>query len=126
MSITVTVDASDTLLKLDEILKNADRIQDVIEFYAYTMINDIVLQARSDAPLKTGRLSESIHSEGSYPSYTIIADAKNEYGQFYAKYVEEGTSKMEAQPYLWPAIYEGIAEFKSKISQDLKKAIIGE
>ncbi len=125
-SIVIIINTSDTLAKLDEILKNVDKSQDIIEFDADEMVNEIVLRARSNAPYMTGQLAESIHAEGSFPSYTVVVDAQNEYGQFYAQYVEFGTSKQEAQPFLWPAVHEVVAEYRRKISQDFKRAIMGE
>lgn len=125
MSLSVTVDVSDTLKKLDDIVKAIDGSQNIIEFDTDEMINEIVLRARYNAPYDTGRHAESIHAEGSFPSYTIIADAQNEYGQFYSKYLEFGTSQMEARPHIWPAIYEVTAEYKQKISQDFRNFMKG-
>jgi HK97 gp10 family phage protein len=125
MSITVTVDTSDTLKRLNDMVKAVDKNQDIIEFDADEMINEIVLRARFNAPYDTGRHAESIHAEGSFPNYTIIADAKNEYGQFYSKYLEFGTSKMEARPHIWPTIYEVVGEYKRKISRDFRNFMRG-
>jgi HK97 gp10 family phage protein len=125
MSLTVTVDVLDTLKKLDDMVKAVDKNQDIIEFDADEMINEIVLRARYNAPYDTGRHAESIHAEGSFPNYTIIADAQNEYGQFYSKYLEFGTSQMEAQPHIWPAIYEVVGEYKQKISRDFRNFMRG-
>jgi HK97 gp10 family phage protein len=125
MSLSVTVYVSDTLEKLDRMVKNINNSENIIEFDADEMINEIVLRARYNAPYDTGRHAESIHAEGSFPNYTIIADARNEYGQYYSQYLEFGTSRMEAQPHIWPAIYEVMGEYKQKISRDFKDFMRG-
>ena len=43
----------------------------------------------------------------------------------YAPYVEQGTSKQDAQPYLRPAVDENIPQIKSIISDILRSAIEG-
>lgn len=125
MSIVITVNTSDSLAKLDEILRRVDSSQDIIEYDADEMVNEIILRARYTAPYDTGRHAESIHVEGSFPSYSIVADAQNEYGQFYSKFLELGTSKMEARPHIYPAIYEVIMEYRTKFTEDFRRAIGG-
>jgi HK97 gp10 family phage protein len=63
--------------------------------------------ASSNAPVLTGNLRDSGHvvekEEGVV--YEVVFDAKgDDGGDSYARWVEEGTSKMDAQPYLRPAI----------------------
>ncbi len=125
ISITIEIDTTNTIARLDEILRAVDASQDIIEYDADEMVNEIVLRARGNAPWRTGNLAESIHAEGSFPSYAIVADAQNEYGQYYASFVEYGTSLQEVQPFLWPAVHEVIAEYRHKFSEDFRKAIRG-
>ena len=68
--------------------------------------NKILDAAKDNAPVDTGALRDSGHVEKKDEiTYLIIFDAPvlNGTGS-YARYVEEGTSKMDAQPYLRPAI----------------------
>ena len=70
-----------------------------------TKIERIVIAATADAqryaPVATGVLRSSISYVRKGPgSYSIIATAP------YAVYVELGTSRMAAQPYLRPALYQ--------------------
>ena len=62
--------------------------------------------AQDNAPVLTGALRDSGHVEKEDEiTYLIIFDAPVLDGSgSYARYVEEGTSKMDAQPYLRPAI----------------------
>ena len=62
--------------------------------------------AKDNAPVDTGALRDSGHIEKEDDvTYQIIFDAPVLNGDgSYARYVEEGTSKMDAQPYLRPAI----------------------
>ena len=63
--------------------------------------------AQDNAPVDTGALQESGHvvEKEKDVVYQIVFDAKSEGStESYARWVEEGTSKMDAQPYLRPAI----------------------
>lgn len=53
--------------------------------------------ARSLAPVLTGRLRDSIRSEGVGTEREVIADSE------YAVYVEFGTSRQAPQPFMFPA-----------------------
>ena len=119
MELKVNVNLGDSLAKLDEILRRVEDFTSVVEFDADEMINDIIIGAKGVAPVDTGMLRESIMAEGSFPSYTIVVDVP------YAAYVEYGTSKMEAQPYLWPVIYEAVRVYKYIILRDFRKVMKG-
>jgi HK97 gp10 family phage protein len=70
------------------------------------MANKILAAAKDNAPVDTGELRDSGHVEQKDEiTYDIVFDAPVLNGSgSYARYVEEGTSKMDAQPYLRPAI----------------------
>ena len=55
------------------------------------------MRAKSMAPVRTGRLRESIHIEGSGNEREVVADSD------YALYVEFGTSSQAPQPFMFPA-----------------------
>lgn len=58
----------------------------------------ITADAKRIVPVDTGELQESIHPESSAEGHFVVADADH------ALFVEQGTSKMQAQPYLRPAL----------------------
>lgn len=72
--------------------------------------------AKRDCPVDTGRLRNSITNavEGGEQSVYIGSNVE------YAAFVELGTSRMKARPYLKPAATEHIAEYKSLAEQALK------
>lgn len=59
---------------------------------------DVQAQAKQRAPVDTGALRTSIGVEMTGPLSAEVATAMD-----YAEYVEYGTSKMGAQPYMTPA-----------------------
>lgn len=65
------------------------------------------------APFDTGRLRGSITHLVDDRSVTIGTNVE------YGKYQELGTSKMKAQPFLWPAIVNNIDEYKGIIRNEL-------
>ena len=70
--------------------------------------------AKLACPVDTGRLRNSIshtHDKNTAYIYTNVE---------YAPYVEMGTKKMAARPYLKPAIADHIQEYKNTIEQELK------
>lgn len=60
--------------------------------------HDVELGAKRTAPVDTGHLRASIAAGGGGLTWRVTAAAG------YAAYVELGTSKMSAQPYLVPAL----------------------
>jgi HK97 gp10 family phage protein len=89
---------------------------------------ETALKIESDAearvPVKTGALKIHIQSKVERKkdsiSATIGPNAANPTGDIgYSTYVEFGTSKMKAQPYLLPALEEN----KEQLIRNIKKAI---
>lgn len=80
---------------------------------------DIVRDAKSRCPVKTGALQESIHEieENGGISFKIVADAENAEGVQYGKFVEYG---LRSQPFLYPAIDQNIIPLNQKIKSALK------
>ena len=95
-----------------------------------TLLNEIVLKARHNCPVDTGRLRNSIRWEKQgYGKYKIICDVP------YAKYIEYGTryypigtvesprgykstsGKMASVPFLRSAIWDVSREFPGKINK---------
>lgn len=67
-------------------------------------------KAEAKAPVLSGALKASIHLEGGGNDYQVTAKS-TEGGatRDYAHFVEYGTSKMRAQPYMRPAFVAGVA-----------------
>jgi len=77
-------------------------------------------------PVDTGRLRDSIRVEGGNGSYTFIADAKNpDTGMGYASFVELGSSRAPAQPFIYPAISEVMPSIKENILGRIALQILG-
>jgi len=77
-------------------------------------------------PVDTGRLRDSIRVEGGGGSYTLIADAKNpNTGMGYASFVEFGSSRQFAQPFIYPALSEVMPEMKANILGRIALTILG-
>src|SRR4051812_18518023 len=72
----------------------AERAEQVIHKAAH----DIEARAKTQAPVRTGNLRNSIQTVTHKLGATITAHA------FYAIYVEMGTYKMAARPFLRPAV----------------------
>ncbi len=123
--IEIRVNMKDTLAKLDELISKIEEGQGLIERLADEMVDDMVMQAKILVPVRTGQLQESIHSEGSFPSYQLVADAVDTSGIAYGGFVEFGTSLQEAQPYMWPAIHDSLSMYIPLIRHQFKMFIMG-
>ena len=106
MSFSVSVDTS----KLNEIIAKLPGNRDkIVEDSA----KHILGQARMKAPYKTGALrDDSLVVKGS--GYTNV-----EFYQEYAPYVELGTWKMAAQPFLTPAVEAETKLLENRIKEGL-------
>lgn len=72
--------------------------------------------AKRDCPVDTGRLRNSITNAVRTGEQSVYIGSNVEY----AAYVELGTSRMKARPYLKPAATQHSAEYKSLAEQALK------
>lgn len=70
--------------------------------------------AQNRCPVRTGRLRSSITND--HDDTSVIVGTNVEY----APYVEYGTSRQRAQPYLKPSVQEHLDEYKSIIENSLK------
>ena len=123
---TITIDASDTLGKLDKMLNTFMNLENIIEPDMVDGMDLIVSVAKELCPVDTGKLQDSIRWEGSFPDYQIIVDAQNEAGQYYGKYVEWGTRFQGQQPFLYQAFREVMHQLKYRLYRHVREAIRGE
>lgn len=91
----------------------------------------IIVSAKSKVHNISGNLSRSIsknevrEKNGKIDVYVGIE--KNELfskeDKYYPRFVEKGTSKAKARPYLRPALNENKAQIQNKIETDLKEVV---
>jgi len=72
--------------------------------------------AKRDCPVDTGRLRNSITNAVEVGEQSVYIGSNVEYAAF----VELGTSRMKARPYLKPAATQHTSEYKSLAEQALK------
>lgn len=70
------------------------------------------------APVRTGTLRASIHVESIVDSgFTVTGMVATGGEADYAVYVEEGTSKMAAEPYMQPALIENAPAYAEAMAR---------
>lgn len=82
--------------------------------------------AKRRCPIQTGALKASLHLEkGKTKKPEIKQEVKISPGkkEYYGTFVELGTSKQAAQPYMRPAIDENQTEIAKAINQEVLRAI---
>jgi len=77
---------------------------------------DFLPVARQLVPYRTGELHDSIGGRVTGSSIEVFATADH------ARFVEEGTSKSPAQPFMGPAWHKTIGKLRTRIAQALRKA----
>ncbi len=82
--------------------------------------DQIVDTAQSIVPVRTGALRDSIHAEptGDPDAWRVIAGSDD---VEYAPFVEYGTSRMAAQPFLTPAVEQHRGDLEANIERRLKE-----
>jgi len=81
----------------------------------------ILSDARANVPVKTGTLQREIEVKVSkYDGYIVQAQGPKNYDRYYASFVELGTWKMKARPYLRPALKKNKGWIKNEIQRALK------
>jgi HK97 gp10 family phage protein len=94
VQLQIDIDDQATSLLEDALANIRDQINAGLEEAG----NEIVIYAQQIVPVRTGRLRDSITYTVADGTLTIMATAP------YAKYVEFGTRRMQAEPYIRPAI----------------------
>ncbi|MFA5866916.1 MAG: HK97-gp10 family putative phage morphogenesis protein [Actinomycetota bacterium] len=75
---------------------------------------------------RTRRLKDSIHTEVSKKTETLVeVDVAPDKKEFYGQFVEFGTSKMGAKPFMRPAIDENEDKVAEAVKTTLKSKIDG-
>ena len=88
----------------------------------------IVDEAKKNVPVKTGKLKEGLKVSGirkkNGNKYVLAGIQKGDNSKiFYGKFLEFGTSKMGAKPFMAPAYESKKKEAKEVIKQELRKAL---
>jgi HK97 gp10 family phage protein len=113
-SIQITEDTvTPKLLKASAELKQA--IQDAIEAAGQEM----VATARQIVPVRTGYLQSTIYHKTDPGELTLELGAKADY----ALYVEMGTRRMAAEPFIRPAVDAGLEKLQSLIRDGILWAL---
>ena len=119
---------------LDDLERQFDRLIDtskkkVMQKALNAGIAPIKKEAKANAPVDKGVLKKSIRSKQmkytENPAVGIYVSGK----AFYWYFIENGTSKMAAAPFLRPAVdskyEEGVNKFKEKWKVEIDKVLIG-
>lgn len=118
MSIEIDV----TVKGFDKAIQRINMIQIGIEsdltIEELTILAERTLElAQETVPFRTGALKASLQIF--VDPNTLTAGVGTDIG--YGKYVELGTSKMSARPFLIPALFQALNEFKQRYPQRLKE-----
>lgn len=118
---------------LDDLERQFDRLIDtskrkVMQKSLNAGIAPIKKEAKAKAPVDKGVLKKSIRSKQmkftENPAVGIYVSGK----AYYWRFLEEGTSKMAAVPFLRPAAdskhEEGVGKFKEKLKAEIDKIMI--
>lgn len=101
---------------LEKVPKELDNEVDII---LEVNAQDIENNAKSKAPVDTGKLRQSIAAiKVKEKEYSIKANATGKAP--YAGFVEYGTRFMRAQPFLFPAFFRGREKFTKDLQEMLK------
>ena len=120
-AIDIEVDATDALRKLADLANRIENAEPIVENLSNEMADNIVNIAKGTVAHRTYALMDSVHYEGAYPTFIFTADAVDKYGVEYGVFVEYGTSMQEPQPFLEPAVNEGVRDARIIIKQEIMR-----
>jgi HK97 gp10 family phage protein len=118
MSIDISVEVNG----LDEVIRKMElteaKINSVFTMEQLKEFAEIVRDtARDSAPFRTGLLKASLQIIIDEPNLSVTIGTDAGYGKF----VELGTRKMQAKPFLIPAVFEALEEFKRRYPEKLSE-----
>jgi HK97 gp10 family phage protein len=110
------------VLNLAECIAKVRRIADIDITRPITDGTLMVQRVAKDlAPVKTGRLRNSIHIDIEGKGYDVVGRVYNNVE--YAPYQEFGTTRMVAQPFLRPALVINRDKIKERLMTHIKKEL---
>ena len=113
MKVSMKIKGADKLVK--EIAKYGEKAEFLVEAETQDAANNIALNAKRISPVDTGRLRGSIQVE-KVTSLTYIVETIVKY----AKYIEYGTVRMRAQPFLYPSLIRERPKYIKNLKRTLK------
>jgi len=83
-----------------------------------------LLEAKRRCPVRTGRLKESLHLQNGKKT-EIKADVKIQPGkkEYYGTFVELGTKRMPARPFMRPAVDENKERISEAVTKEVSRAL---
>jgi HK97 gp10 family phage protein len=114
---------ADIIIKgMEELFAKLSKLELIVDEDIFDGVDNLLeSDAKSLCPVRSGNLQSSIHSEvtvdGNDVVLTLGADAE------YASFVELGTSKMAAQPFLYPAMKQNERVIESTVAEYLLQQI---
>ncbi len=118
MSISIRVDTSTVMQYLDQVIGNLELVGEVSRDNLIRGMNLALGLAQIYTPVDTGRLRDNLHLTEEGDGIALVADPINEYGQSYARYVEDKTGFM-AQ-----ALEEGIDEIVNGVELSITNMFV--
>jgi HK97 gp10 family phage protein len=117
VKITITIDG---LTQASQYFSTslASDIQDAVKETLSSITQDIYDTAKSQVPIDTGLLESSITMSTGEDTAQVSANTD------YASYVDEGTSRMDAQPYLAEQAEQKLSQLPSKLEEEIARRII--
>lgn len=116
--ILISIDTSQLEAYCNNVIAGLGQLEFTLDEILRSGLEEAVNLAKETVPVDTGRLQESIRLEGGAGSYLLVADAKNPYsGVGYASFVEEGTHKMEARPFISYALEQVMPDIISQAQE---------
>lgn len=109
---------------IDEILSKFNKLQDFfdhgLEQILEQWLQDVEKEAKSLAPIRTGFLRDNISSLGTSIANDVIKGSVASAAQ-YSSFLEFGTIKMSAKPFLKPALENKIDELVNRIRNKIEE-----
>ncbi|MFJ2621368.1 HK97-gp10 family putative phage morphogenesis protein [Glutamicibacter sp. NPDC087344] len=123
MSFNIDFDTSELVTFANELLAVVQKVPSQTQSVVNKTAKDIEATAKAIVPVDTGNLRSSINTQpsrgASRSSVTIGADVVA--GTKYAKYLEFGTSRMTARPFMGPASAKHEPAFLAAMQQLVSK-----
>lgn len=104
-------DTSELFSFAGRVERSAGRTEPLVGRVLTASAAHIAADAKTRAPVRTGFLRSSIAVQQESPLSVVVGATAN-----YSRFVEEGTSRMAARPYMRPAVEREIPVLKAAIN----------
>lgn len=119
MSIYDSTGISELMSELEDVLKNVENTEDVLEIGAKEFVRDLLKLPKPKSKIRSSKHTHLVDTFTYEKSKRRKGEIEVGWGKYYGRMVEEGTSRMGRQPHFKPTFERNKEKYYKKMIKEL-------